>query len=87
MKKYIALGINLLLILVTLVGCNNPSAVNNPPATPDNSQEIPEAPNALVPSVMIEGTLYLMSQKEKPVIEMAESDYSGVILSTVSISE
>ena len=77
----------MLFILVTLVSCANPSVENSPPATPDNSQEIPEVPNALVPSIMIESTLYLMSQKEKPVVEIAESDYSGTIISTVPISE
>jgi hypothetical protein len=87
MKKYIALGITLLFILVALVGCNNSSAADNPSTTPDNSQEAPVAPNALVPSIMIEDTLYLMSQKEKPVIEIAESEYSGIVMSTVSLSE
>ena len=52
----------------------------------DHTQMV-QSPNALVPSVMIEGTLYLMSQKEKPSIDIAESDYSGVILSTVPLSE
>jgi len=47
----------------------------------------PQSPNALVPSIMIEGTLYLMSQKEKPGIEIADSDYLGVIKSTVPLSE
>ena len=43
--------------------------------------------NALVPSIMIEGTLYLMSQKENLVIEIPENDYLGRIGSTVPLSE
>jgi hypothetical protein len=54
--------------------------------TNDQTQMV-QSPNALVPSVMIEGTLYLLSQKENPVIEIAESDYSGVIMSTIPLSE
>jgi hypothetical protein len=93
MKKSIASGLTILFILTILVGCNNTSALNsnenptsNPSSNQENAQEV-QSPNALVPSIMIEGTLYLMSQKENLVIEVPENDYLGRIGSTVPLSE
>jgi len=93
-RKSIVFGAFLLLILITLTGCYSTNVLsggetlmNDPSSTPVDSQEIPNAPSALVPSIMIEGTLYLMSQKEKPDIKIAESGYLGTINSTVPLSE
>ena len=82
-----AIVIGFIVFLVFAFGSNHPPAppVPQPPTT--NSGVEPARPNALVPSIMIEGTLYLMSQKEKPAIEIAESEYLGFITSTVRLSE
>ena len=94
MKRLIITVIALVFFITALVGCgssnasnNNGTNVNSPPSASGNSQGRAAAPNALVPSVMIEGALYLMSQNRKPDIEIDENDFVGTILSTVPLSE
>jgi len=94
MKRLSTLLITLVFIITAIAGCGDPTVYNgsgttsnSPPATSDNPHEPPMAPNALVPSVMIDGTLYLMSQNRRPVIEVSENEFLGTIISSVPLSE
>ena len=73
MRKWISF-ILMLLFVLTLMGCGA------------NNQVAPDAPNAMVPSIMYEGSLYRTTGKVIPA-EVDESAIVGELSSVVPLSQ
>ena len=85
MRKLITFLLALLFMLV-LVACNGKdTSVNNGTDPLPQTQE--NVPNALLPQIMIDGTMYYLNGESPFDIEVNENDYSGRILSVVPLSE
>ncbi len=73
MKKAIIAGIVIICLLLVNMGC---SGIDEP-----------DAPNTVLPQVMLNDTIYYLDGGEKPGITIAESDYMGEIASTVPLTQ
>ena len=92
MKKSTLFGIALLLS-VSITGCQNANRLDHaeaPTHTPHQSTDTLQettSPNTYLPQIMIDDTIYYLSSKGNPIVEITESDYLGRVLSTVSLSQ
>ena len=101
MKKFSNIVV-VFVLLISLVACSielestqgdaeqdNSEVSNNLSENKNNQNEQLQtnAPNTYLPSIMINNTLYLLSGKEKSVIEINENDYIGKITSVVPLTQ
>jgi hypothetical protein len=94
-KRGIALGIIILFLISPVYGCAPQSQnVPNSQYPAERDTDTPNggllndmnSPNTLAPSVMIDGILYISTAREIWA-EVPESDYSGIISSSVQMSQ
>lgn len=89
MKKVYFLILSALALLV-LVGCGEGKRESNydqsPPLDTEESQEHLPSPNAMPPSMMVDGILYFSTGTQMS-IEVEETEYLGKIISVVDITE
>ena len=86
LKKTLAFGIAILLLLAASTGCINSDRENTQADNPPIDTNAP-SPNTYLPQIKIDGTVYYLEGNENPGIEIAESTYLGEVLSTVPLSQ
>ena len=84
MKKSIIFVVFLIVFAAGIISCGDSSPQG---ADLNILDPQPDAPNTYLPSVMIGGTLYLLSPGKNSVAQPDEIDYMGAITSVVPLSQ